>query len=821
MSKRRSPRRSQTKPAESTGPRLSRGKLWTFRIIVLMAIPLALLLVVELVLRVAGFGHATNFFVKEETGEGTRLMQNNCFGWRFFGKRMARNPQPIWISEEKPPNTVRIFVFGESAAYGDPQPRFGLPRMIEALLGGRFPQTRFEVVNAAMTGINSHVILPIARDCAKANGDIWVVYMGNNEVVGPFGAGTVFGPQVPPRALIQASLALKATRLGQTLDRVREAIQRPPPGKGEWGGMTMFLEQQVAARDPRMQRVYENFEANLVDIIEAGTGSGAKVVVSTVAVNLRDAAPFASVQPRLDESAAAEFQNLFERGHEAHASGNHASALEQFTAALKLNDESAELFFRAGICALEVNQPDASRLLSKARDLDTLRFRCDSRLNEIIRRVATLLSGGTVALADAERAFADLSSRGVTDNQLFYEHVHLTFEGNYALAMTIVRQIEALLPERVRAAAAREWPDIDDCAARLGWNDLNRHTALSEMLTRLSDPPFTHQSTCLSESRRLSAELEALNPAQTLAGALNQTEAALAIAQEDPWLWLQAAMLRLQSRDAEGAARAASRHVALLPSNPEGWSQLGFAMAQREQFVDAEAAFRRAVVLDPQDVFALRSLAQVLVRMGRTKEAIAEYERAVEIKPGFGTAWLALGQLLESNGENDRAEECFEKALRHRVRSGPELATLARFCQARGWLEAAATNFADATLLKPSDASLRVEAGQNLEKLGRRDDATAYFRDAVRLDPNLVTARFLYGLGLGREGKSEAAVEQFQAAVRLMPELPEARLNLGMALMHLGRLREAATEFETVLRQEPEHPIARQQLQELRSRAGN
>ena len=70
--------------------------------------------------------------------------------------------------------------------------------MLESLLSLRHPGTRFEVVNAAMTAINSHVILPIARDCARADGDIWVLYMGNNEVVGPFGAGTVFGPATPP-----------------------------------------------------------------------------------------------------------------------------------------------------------------------------------------------------------------------------------------------------------------------------------------------------------------------------------------------------------------------------------------------------------------------------------------------------------------------------------------------------------------------------------------------------------------------------------------------------------------------------------------------
>jgi hypothetical protein len=65
------------------------------------------------------------------------------------------------------------------------------------LLRERFPGQRFEVVNVAVTAINSHVILPIARECAQHQGDLWIVYMGNNEMVGPFGAATVFGTRAP------------------------------------------------------------------------------------------------------------------------------------------------------------------------------------------------------------------------------------------------------------------------------------------------------------------------------------------------------------------------------------------------------------------------------------------------------------------------------------------------------------------------------------------------------------------------------------------------------------------------------------------------
>ena len=140
--------------------------MWCFRLCVVVGVPLVFLGMTELVLRLVGFGYPTGFFLPSQHDGQKVLVQNNQFGWRFFGAAMARIPEPICLPQAKSPNTVRIIVFGESAALGDPQPRFGLPRMLQAMLELRYPGTHFEVVNAAMTAINSNVILPIARDCA-------------------------------------------------------------------------------------------------------------------------------------------------------------------------------------------------------------------------------------------------------------------------------------------------------------------------------------------------------------------------------------------------------------------------------------------------------------------------------------------------------------------------------------------------------------------------------------------------------------------------------------------------------------------------------
>ena len=60
----------------------------------------------------------------------------------------------------KPAGAFRIFVLGESAAMGDPEPAFGPARYLEMLLRDKYPDADFEIENVAFTAINSHVILP-------------------------------------------------------------------------------------------------------------------------------------------------------------------------------------------------------------------------------------------------------------------------------------------------------------------------------------------------------------------------------------------------------------------------------------------------------------------------------------------------------------------------------------------------------------------------------------------------------------------------------------------------------------------------------------
>jgi Flp pilus assembly protein TadD len=812
---------SPSGPVVAATQRLSKQKRWGFRLGAAVLAPVLLLGVLEISLRLFGFGYSTSFLLPAEADGRAVWVQNNRFGWRYFGRNRAREPHPIFLTREKVPNTIRVFVFGESAAYGDPQPAFGLPRLLEAMLKLRYPATRFEVVNAAMTGINSHAVRDIARACARGDGDIWVIYMGNNEVVGPFGAGTVFSRQTPRLQFIRGSLALKTTRLGQLLDVAAERLHSPPASQSEWYGMAMFLNQAVRADDPRMGRVYDHFQRNLAEIIATGKSAGAGIVVSTVPVNLKDCAPFASSHlPALTKMQIAQWRETYDRGIRAQESGGLRDALRAFDEAARLDDTMAELHFRRGACALSLGQTnDARRDFTRARDLDTLRFRCDRQMNEIIRATATQAGA---ALADAENVFAEQTVGGIPGHELFYEHVHPTWEGNYLLARELADRVSLLLPASVanHAAASRTWPTPADCALALGWTDRDRHEALSLILGRLQDPPFTHQLDHAAQATRIATQLQQLRPAHQpagLAAARKIVEDAATRWPDDAILQEQLANVRKMNGDIGGAAQAAQRLTELLPLSHTSWTTLGEALAQTGRDNEAALALARALRLEPDNVFTLNNLARLHLRMGQTNDALREFRRIIALKPGFGFAHLGVGEILEQQGRGPEAEKHYRLALQNRIYRAEELATLGRFCLRKGWFGEAVTNLQDAIKLNPGEAALRSALAQALNSLGRKAEADAQLAMAAQLDPSQIQSRYLLGLELGRAGKPAEAAVQFREVVRLQPDLVEGRLNLGLALAQQGLNREALEQFEAALRLSPTNKLAAEQVQALRA----
>lgn len=716
-------------------------------------VPLLVLGGAELALRLAGYGHTTSFFKPVKIKGKDFLVENDKFGLRFFPPELARSPAPVVIPAHKPTARYRVFLFGESAALGDPAPAFGVGRFLEALLRERYPEADFEVVCVAMTAINSHAILPIARECARRGGDLWIIYMGNNEMVGPFGAATVFGAKAPPGWLVRLRLALGRTRLMQGLADLSGRWRGNNRGR-TWEGMKLFLENRLAPDDPTREAVYRNFRANLEDILRVGERAHVPIVLSTVAVNLKDFAPLAS-SPGIAAGThlPPDFVKLATAGASAQAAGDWRSAIQSYETAVQLVPRHAEVRFRIGQCQLALsNRVEAQAQFALARDDDALPFRTDSRLNGIIEQVGRGHTNRGVHLFDAAAAMATHSPVGIPGDESFYEHVHLTFDGNYRLARALAETIVGQLPARITQRATGEWATQERCERNLGLTDWNRREVFDNVVRRLAQPPFTGQP---DNSIRMNFWRARLNEVRKQLTATNGT-AARAIYVEA--LQRQPADFRLHWNFAEFLEA-----IHDLPGATEEW--------------------RQVQSLVPHHHVGYYQLGRLLAAQGKRDEARQWLNEALQLRPDLAAGWLELGTLSLAEGKG-------EEALR---------------------------DLARARQLVPQNPQIPFQTAKALSQLKRSDEAIRQVHEALQLDPNFWEARSFLGEELAFAGRVTEAQREFEAVLRLKPDHPWAHLNLGVALFKQGRRAEAVRQFEEALRLDPQLALARQYLEQLRS----
>ena len=747
------PPESQKKPGQNPAlsgspvASLSPRRQWLFRLAALAIVPLLLLGGLELALRLAGYGYATGFFEHYRAGGKDFLVNNESFSLRFFPPQLARWPSPFMFEAQKPANTYRIFILGESAARGEPEPPYAAARYMKVLLEERFPQTRFEVINLGITAIDSHVILPIARDCAKAGGDLWIIYTGNNEMVGPFGAATVFGAKAPPLSFVRLGLAIQKSRLGQLLVDLDGKFQGKNPN-ATWDGMKMFVGNQLRADDPRKTVVYHNFERNLNDLVRAGVDSGVKILLNTVAVNLKDCPPLASLtNANLTAADRAQFGSLFSAACADEAQTNFAAAAEKFAQAGKLDPLFPELQYRWGECLLAMTNAAAARQhFQSACDMDALPFRADSRINEAIGKTARQFAVNQLVFFDAAAALATEVPSGICGRETFFEHVHFTLDGNFRLGRAWAEQVEKMLPADIaHAAITNGWATQDICERRLGLTDWHRSSVREIVIDRLQNPPLSGQ---LHNAERIQALRD---EAQALRRRMNPTTAA-----------------------------------------------------------QAAEIYQAAVQRSPQDYWPVENFAEFLEVAGDLKGAAAAWRRECELLPHDGNSFYEYGRLLSACNQWAEAEVALTKSLALHPRSPTAWFAMGGVHFVTGKFATALQDYNRARQLDPQNGSYCAHAGKALSKLSRPAEAIQLYRQAIQLQPDLWVAHFALGDELNAAGQFAEAENEYRLVTQLQPAIAMAHLNRGMMLSRLGQVDEALREFQNTLRLEPGNQQARE-----------
>jgi tetratricopeptide (TPR) repeat protein len=713
--KQEAPSRSRKGEEVSRKP-ITGWRLWLFRAIALTVIPALLFLLLEVGLRIAGYGYPADAMIRYKMNGRVFYCDNVKFCWRFFPKEIAREFSPFKLSSVKSEDAYRIFVLGASAAQGEPDGAFCFGRFLQVMLQDKYPEINFEVIIVATAAINSHVVVEIAKDCARHEPDLFIVYLGNNEVTGPYGAGTAFAPLSPSLSVIRTGIAVRATKLGQMLTSLTEWVGIPKGRPTAWRGLEMFLDKQIRADDRHLETVYHHFRRNLEDIMQIGCNSGANSILCTVGSNLKDNPPFASLhRPDLNKQEKAKWDNLYAQAVEYESAGRYAEAVENYLAAAEIDGSYADLQFRLGRCYWALQDYDAARQrYIQARELDTLRFRADRRINEIIRSVADSWAGKGVYLADAVKTFESSSPHETAGDELFYEHVHLNFKGNYLLAKTVLKKLEEVLPQRVTAHRVDNSLPLtqDECAQRLAYTEWDQYVIADEVLKRfISKPPFTNQLYHAERLRMMEKKLKILkanNTADALEKAAAQYRQAIQNAPQDIYLrWKYGRLLAEDLKDYKTAA---------------------------EQF----KLVRNSI---PHSYVMYNTLGSVLRAAGDLDAAIANYLTAIRIKPTCGDAHYNLGWIYQKRGKIKKAEKHYSKATRFWPDSVIAYNSLAELLYQQGKIKEAAEVCRKGLVFIPDSSLLHFSLGLILHKQGHKEAAIKELYITLELDPNSLEAR--------------------------------------------------------------------------------
>ncbi|MDD5327723.1 MAG: tetratricopeptide repeat protein [Phycisphaerae bacterium] len=695
--------------------RISTLRLWLFRIIAVLVIPVLVLVLLEVALRVAGYGYPTAAFVKCQVNGRPFYHSNNKFGWRFFPPEISRVLPPFVIDADKSPNSYRIFILGESAAMGVPDPSYNFGRVLHVMLRQQYPSVNFEIFTAAMVAINSHSIVQIAKDCAKLKPDLFVVYAGNNEVVGPYGAGTIFTPLSKSLFLIRMGLAIKATRLGQLMMNLTNIANRAKMRQETWGGLEMFLGNQIRHDDKQMQYVYSHFRHNLGDIARIAKKSGAKVLFSTVAVNLKDCPPLSSLhRPDFGDEQKQQFDSLYRNGiWLEEMAGDFKGAIDKYLAAAEIDDTYAELHFRLGRCQWNLGQFDKARQrYAQALELDTLRFRADSSINQIIREVGENRQAQDIYFVDAVEAFEKESPHNCPGFESFFEHVHFTFPGTYLLARTVFDRVEQILPDGIKEQKARDaaLPSEDTCADQLAFTVYDRSRVTQAMLEVISETyPFINQAYHKEIVDFWRQKLEQLNSTigpTTCASALEQYERAIDIDKNDYWLRNNFAGFLWKTYK---HPLAAIRQYCLVTEQVPYDHHVLIALATMEARIgnNDDLALKHALLATkymPTDFVANHLVGALYQTKGQYKKAQRYMAKAIRLNPKLTLAYISMGKILIQQGKTEQAEQIYRKGI-ETVPDNPDLyIELASLLRTKGLLEEAEKERQKAISLDPNAA---------------------------------------------------------------------------------------------------------------------
>jgi tetratricopeptide (TPR) repeat protein len=199
----------------------------------------------------------------------------------------------------------------------------------------------------------------------------------------------------------------------------------------------------------------------------------------------------------------------------------------------------------------------------------------------------------------------------VVGDEVFLDHVHFRFAGDYKVARLILPSVMEALAGRLGPPRTNGVATLEECAAALGYNAWEEWQIASAIANQSSKAPFLDQ---LDHARRQAATEKSLKEqaaqftTNDLARAIAVVRAAIEANPEDWQLKYNLGMMTHLTGDQTTAVPQFQSTVDKFPEWPPARLMLGQALARSGRRWQAEEQFRECLRLAPDFVPAQRAL---------------------------------------------------------------------------------------------------------------------------------------------------------------------------------------------------------------------
>jgi len=616
---------------------------------ILIVLPFIILLLVELLLRVGGFGKNVPLFIEvaqNASNSVSYLEPNPKVVTRYFAdEKLAPqvSPDTALFKKHKDGDSFRIFIQGGSTAAGFPYGRWAsLQGMLEQRFKRLYPDKNIEIINTAMAAVNSYTLVDFVDEIIEQQPDLVLIYAGHNEYLGIMGVGSAFAAK-GSRLTTLLHLKFKEWRIYQLLQQLYFSLLAADQQQLQTDKTLMsqvVKEKEIPLASELYNQGLLQFKDNMALLLQKYQAAGVPVLLSNLVSNESGQVPFSSIGS-VDWQA---YQAVLSKSAKAQLQANVAALNSALSEPRKLAENMAEYttaqhYYKLALNLQGLAQYQAAKAaFVLAKDHDLLRFRAPQAFNDIISELA---QQEQVTLVDNQALFNAHADHGIIGNSMILEHLHPTVDGYFLLAegfAEVINQQQLLTEPAQPYSRVKARLDVPVSKVDKLYGDF--------VITKLiNDYPFkVVSSTNTRESKNIPLPSSNKLEADALITRLNKGN----------WLQLQQQLLvkYQQAGDIAEAAKIAGVITTAMVNNHQAAYVAGQLYQQLNDWQLASYYHKQALLVpelsEQEKVRYLLALAQDYFLMGNYSASLARLTMADKMVPASAPLKATIAQYLKS-----------------------------------------------------------------------------------------------------------------------------------------------------------------------------